>query len=124
MYLVQALIISVIVFHVIERNIGILCKFLPGKSKRIGLSKIRKDIVYVVPENRVQCHEAYLIRTQSFSFLVKEICDTLQKNRSLATSCNSVNYKNGHIGIADNGVLFLLNGCSYGLHFGRPGLGQ
>ena len=97
-------------------------EFLPGYGYGIALAKVRKYVVDIIPEHGIERHEAHLVRAQGISFLVKEICNTLEKYGSLATSCDTVYKENGNIRVSDDGVLLLLNGGGYGLHLVRSGL--
>ena len=52
-------------------------KLFPGYGDRVHFSHIRKNLVNVAAENRVQCHQDDLIGPECVALAVKEPCDAL-----------------------------------------------
>ena len=80
MDLLQTVIVGEVILSLLDWHIYRIQELLPGQGQGIGLTQIRKHVVYIVAEYGIQRQKAYLIRAQGLSLLVKEICNPLQQH--------------------------------------------
>ena len=92
----------------------------PGHGHRIRLAHLRQHVVDVLLEDRIQCDERDLIRTQCMPATVEQIRDALQQHGGLTGACDALHEQHRHVRIADDEVLLLLNRLRDGLHLIAP----
>ena len=92
----------------------------PGHGHRIRLAHLRQHVVDVLLEDRIQCDECDLIRTQCMPTTVEQIRDALQQHGGLTGACDALHEQHRHVRIADDEVLLLLNRLRDGLHLIAP----
>ena len=92
----------------------------PGHGHRIRLAHLRQHVVDVLLEDRIQCDERDLIRTQCMPATVEQIRDALQQHGGLTGARDALHEQHRHVRIADDEVLLLLNRLRDGLHLIAP----
>ena len=97
---------------------------LPREDLRIALSHVGEDMVDVLLEHGVGREQVDLVGTQILALLVEQVGDALQEHRGLAGAGDAVDDERGHVCMAHDLVLLLLDSRRDGRELFGMALGQ
>ena len=89
---------------------------VPRHHGRILLPHLRQDALDIGSEDGVGRDEGNLAWVQGITQLVEEVGDALHHHRGLAAPRRAYDQQCRNVFVADDGVLFLLDGSGDGLH--------
>ena len=98
------------------------CELVPGEAFRIALAEVGQHAGDVVAEHGVRRDEEDLARVEAAAHLVEQIRDALQQHGRLAAARDAAHQEHGHVLMAHDLVLLLLDSCCDGLHLRRAAL--
>ena len=92
------------------RQPQVVHKRIPGKDVRIGFAHVGQHVVDITPEHGVGRYQVHVVGAQRIALGVEQVGDALQQHRRLARPGYAVHEQRGNVVVADDRVLFLLNG--------------
>ena len=95
-----------------------------GEGLWVALAHVGQHVRDVVAKHRVRRDEEHVLGAEALAVLVEQVCDALEKHRCLARTSDAGDEQHGAVLVADDGVLFLLDGRGDRLHLGGALLGQ
>ena len=95
---------------------------VPRGDVRVRLAHVGQHAVDVMPEHGVGRDQVHVVGVERVAFGVEQVRDTLQQHRGLARPRDAAHEQNGHVGMADDRVLLLLDGRSDGRELRRATL--
>ena len=94
--------------HILQFPIG---KQVKAHFFDILLPQFRQDMRDIIGEHTVGRQDQYIGRIQIPAIPIQKIGNPMQRHGGLSTSRRTLNHQNLILCIADNGILFLLDGA-------------
>jgi len=108
--------------HAAAREPQLVHEIVPRGDVRVRLAHVGQDAVDVVAEHGVGRDQVDVVGVERLALGVEQVGDALQEHRGLARARDAAHEEHGHVRVADDRVLLLLDGRRDGRELRRAAL--